>query len=313
MKKFIIKIIVFLLFMLEISMPLDRIITKGARALRCGEHGVWHDIFNSNINTEVIIQGSSRALVCVDSQTLEDNLGLDVYNLGIDGYRFPMQHVRYRQYRKKNLKPKVIIQVLDIYSFTQREGLYNYEQFLPYFNNADLIEVLSTYEGYSLLDSLLPLYRYRAKRKFLFKAISEYFSFRHYPEDRYQGFWPQDKKWDKAFDKFKSKNPKGWQQSFDSKIIKDFEDFIISSRKEGIVMAWVYAPEYIEAQKLCRNREEILDIYNRLSKKYDIVFIDYSKHELSKNKSMFYNSQHLNKTGAEIFSKLLSEDIKKIK
>ena len=89
-----------------------------------------------------------------------------------------------------------------------------------------------------------------------------------------------------------------------------FEDFLSYCKKNNIELVLVYTPEYFEAQQYFENRTAILQMYAQLSAKYEHLFLDYSNHELCKKKELFFNSQHLNKEGSEIFSRLLVTDLK---
>lgn len=102
---------------------------------------------------------------------------------------------------------------------------------------------------------------------------------------------------------------KKYVQHLDSATINLFEVFLKEAKKAGIRLVFVYTPEYIEGQKFVSNREEIFSYYNAFSKKYSIPFYDYSSDSLCYNKKYFYNSQHLNATGAAIFTKKLVRDI----
>ena len=50
-------------------------------------------------------------------------------------------------------------------------------------------------------------------------------------------------------------------------------------------------------------------LYKSIAKEHNILLIDYSQHSLTKDKKYFYNSQNLNKTGSEIFSRELAMDL----
>ena len=65
---------------------------------------------------------------------------------------------------------------------------------------------------------------------------------------------------------------------------------------------FVNAPEYIEGQIFTKNRGEVLSLYTNYSHKYNIPFYDYSTDAISYQKKYFYNTNHLNKTGAELFT-----------
>ena len=74
-------------------------------------------------------------------------------------------------------------------------------------------------------------------------------------------------------------------------------------------MYLVYSPEYIEAQGLYRNRKEIFKMFKEIANNYDVEFMDYSQDPICYDKSFFYNSQHLNAKGAELFSKKIAVEM----
>ena len=77
-------------------------------------------------------------------------------------------------------------------------------------------------------------------------------------------------------------------------------------------MIFVYTPEHIEGQHFVSNRAEIMAFYKKIADKYNIPFIDYSADSMCYNKDYFYNSEHLNLKGANMFSQKLASDLKKI-
>ena len=75
------------------------------RALRKSNHKyyiVWNDLVSGNLNSEVLVYGTSRARAHINSKILEDSLKLSTYNLGIDGYTFDMEYCRHRLVLEKN-------------------------------------------------------------------------------------------------------------------------------------------------------------------------------------------------------------------
>jgi hypothetical protein len=72
----------------------------------------------------------------------------------------------------------------------------------------------------------------------------------------------------------------------------------------------VCAPEYIEGQIFTKNRGEVISLYTKYSHKYNIPFYDYSTDAISYQKKYFYNTNHLNKMGAELFTTKLIDTLK---
>ena len=131
---------------------------------------------------------------------------------------------------------------------------------------------------------------------------------------RRRGYQAQNRKWNSDLEKAKRK-VKQFKISIDSSLLIAFENYLIECKQKKIDLIFVYTPEYIEGQHFVSNREFVIDIYNGLSKKYDIPFYNFSNDELSFDKKYFYNSSHLNKTGSALFTKklidLLQQDIQK--
>jgi lysophospholipase L1-like esterase len=51
-------------------------------------------------------------------------------------------------------------------------------------------------------------------------------------------------------------------------------------------------------------------LYRKYADDYQIPFFDYSNDSLCLNKELFYNTTHLNKKGADLFSKKLASDLR---
>ena len=49
-----------------------------------GEYEVWKDIYNSNINVDILVYSSSRAWLDINPKILEDSLNLKVYNIFLE-------------------------------------------------------------------------------------------------------------------------------------------------------------------------------------------------------------------------------------
>jgi hypothetical protein len=56
----------------------------------------------------------------------------------------------------------------------------------------------------------------------------------------------------------------------------------------------------------------VINAFEQLAKQNEIKLLNYSSDTISFQKSLFYNTTHLNKKGAELFSKKLASDLKSI-
>lgn len=313
MKKFIRKSTTFSLILIILAVLIDKAVSYYLKQSNqyMGEFEVWNDIYDGNATCDIAIYGSSRAWVQFSPQILTDSLNESVYNLGIDGHNFWLQYLRHLEYLKHNPKPKTILMSIDIFSLQKRKDLYQMDQFLPYMLwNKDIRNLTSSYEGFNSADYYFPLVRYYGKNKVLSTCISVILNNDGNTEYRNHGYRAMDKPWNNDFDKAKE-TMKGYEIDLDSASINLFSEFILECKKSNIELVLVYAPEYIEGQKFVLNRSDILNIYADLANQHNLLFLDYSNSKISFNKSLFYNTQHLNAKGATLFTKILAGDLKK--
>jgi ABC-type Mn2+/Zn2+ transport system ATPase subunit len=232
---------------------------------------------------------------------------LTCYNLGIDGYPLAMQLARYRLYREYNEKPEVIVQSLDSYSLNDRADLYMNNQFLPYLNEGIVHEAVEPYHYFHWYDYYLPLVRYRGKVDLIGKGLAEFLHLEHFTNGKVRGYQAQDREWSDEFDRWKEQHPEGVEQVYLQRLVDELDAFLADCRRDGIMVVLVYPPEYGQARDMVNNRGEIFAIYRDLADKYQVEFLDYSYDAMADDTKYFYNSQHLNKLGSELFSAKLAE------
>lgn len=121
---------------------------------------------------------------------------------------------------------------------------------------------------------------------------------------RSRGFLGMDKTWNADFD-----NAKATMKEYNIKLhppsVQLFKRFIQECKEMDIQPILVCTPEYIEGQEFVVNRASIIKLYEAISVEHEVPFLDYSNDTICLNKNLFYNALHLNKTGADIFTKKL--------
>ena len=129
---------------------------------------------------------------------------------------------------------------------------------------------------------------------------------------RIRGYEGQQLTWNKDLDEAKRRNEK-IKTKIDPATVQLFENFLVDCAKNNTEVVFVYTPEYIEGQRLFENRDAALSTFSALSKKYHIKYFDFSANFMSFNKTYFYNSLHLNKSGSELFTQQLIDSLIKLK
>ena len=313
MKKFLLKIALFFCSVSIIAIASDIWISKTlatSESYAMGDAKIWNDILDKEINDEVLIYGSSRAWRHFDPEVIEQETGMQAYNFGVDGHAFDIQHLRHELYLKYNKAPKVIIYSVDVNTLGMQKGLYNDEQFLPFFYSDSLFNAYTKkYTNFSSTEYHIPLTRYSGRKKALTYFIKETI---HWPQSkmRTKGFKASDETWNTDYEKAR-KNKTSYHKDIDQNMVKRFDSFLKEAHSKHISVILMYTPEHLLGQSLIENREAIISVFDSLAKANKIPFIDYSKDTMNTNKDYFYNSLHLNAKGVKAFNTLYLEDLKK--
>jgi hypothetical protein len=313
MKRFLVAVALFALIAIVLASAADWAVSAGLHKARNGNYSEWNDIRDGAAAADVIVQGSSRAWTSFSPAIISATTGLSCYNLGIDGYPVGMQMARYQMFREYNSKPEVIIQSLDIYGFGVPGKIYQPVQFLPYLDDPFLRAELAQYHYFAWFDHLLPLVRYRGDQETVFHGGLQLLGLRSYTSAKVDGYQGQDAKWDPApLDDFIAKHPDGIAYTISAAPRQAFADFLRRCHEEGVFVVLVYPPEYIQAQVLTTNRAEIMSVYETMAGEYGFPLLDYSGDPICLDTRYFYNSQHVNKRGAEKFSAEFAADLQRL-
>jgi hypothetical protein len=174
--------------------------------------------------------------------------------------------------------------------------------------NQNIKKYTSSYLGFETADYYLPLLRYFGRWKELQSIINVVIE-RNNESLRNKGFKSFDYEWNDDFKKAKEQ-----MESYEIKLHKEsitlFEQYIQECQQNNIELILINTPEYIEGQSFIKGRDKVLSIYKELADKYGIQFLDYSNDDLSYNKSLFYNTMHMNSKGSNKLTKSLVQWIK---
>ena len=314
MKKFLSALALFIAPLVIISYPLDYLISKKlaeSKTFAHDEYLVWNDIYNGKVNADIVVYGSSRAKFHISPKILEDSLHRTAYNLGVEGQNFQVQYLRHKELLTYNIKPKYIILSVDEFSLQKKQRLFNPQQFLPYlFWNSNVYKLTSSYTEFSFWDYYLPLVRYTGENTSLSAALGSMIVKDHSATTSNKGYKVIDMNWTDDLAKAKSKME--YFEIITGPVVENlFNNFLAECRQQDIKVILVYTPEYIEGQAFVKNRSQLVSLYSQYAKKYNLPFLDYSSDSISMNKKYFYNALHLNKTGAEAFTRMLIRDLRK--
>lgn len=307
MKKFLIKSIIFVAVLFLSFFIIHNILIFGLKQLRTGDYGVWNRIVNGEINADILILGSSRALVHFDCQVIESATGRSCFNIGLNGSRLNLQLPLLKTYLKHNRYPQFLIVSLDCNSLQLSKEIHRPSQYLPYLDEDIIYKNLLQLDSRFWLYKHIPFYSVAAFNKttnssFLGYALIGLRGGR-VNDARENGYLPRDREWSDEFQNFRYQHLNGISLPIEQEAIDCLKDVVDLCRLNGIYLVLVYPPEYFEAQELTLNRKEIFQLYESIAASAQAPFWDFSDNAISYNKKYFYNSQHLNRLGATVFSK----------
>ncbi len=304
MKKFLFYVFLFLVPAYGLLAVIDYFYSQEVMKTNDRRIEAWYDLMHGNIDSDILIMGSSRVWVHISPMILDSVLHTSTYNIGIDGSGIRRQIHKYNMFIKYNRKPKVIIQNIDQWSFKDKEG-YEKEQFFPYFWNIDMRNEMFSSEPFSNMEKYCPLYRYWNKfdTGMLFSGF-----FKKQPRYLYKGYRGMERPWNgKKYNEIKT-----IRFEKNDTVVMLFDNYLAQAKKDGIKVVFVYTPCYYGALNKTENIDEMHAFYKRIADKYNIPILDYMNMEMCKDTTYFYNAMHLNRQGAEIFSDSLAHDLKRM-
>ncbi len=306
----------FVVIFIVLAIGVHHLLILGLRQYNAGgSFDVWNQIVGGKAGAEILISGSSRALVNFDCTAISDATGKSCFNIGLDGSKINLDLARFKTYLEHNTKPKVLVQVGGTGDL-EFGGLLRLYQYAAYLNEHHLYQSLVSQLPEMRYHKHIPLYTFAIYNKELVWRSVKGLLNRQTPEmmwpvrPRVRGFLPVDIPWTDEFDHYKRDFPQGQAFEISPKGIESFEEMVRLCREQNIQIIMVFPPAYYEATySYTKNIGEILQAYRDLAKKHDLEFLDYSKIPITRDQKYFYNSQHLNSQGAALFSRLFAEEL----
>lgn len=301
MRKFIVDIIIILSMLVVASICVDLLFSKFLQKSRSKMLDGWNEIISQDIDANMLIVGSSRALVQYSPRVLDSVLGVNSYNMGLDGCPFHRQYAKYRAYVHYQSKPQCVVLNIDHFLF-RYEDEYEREHFFPYLVNPILRKFILPVQRFTWCELYLPSWRYLNNGGFL------YFMNKYSCNDHlYKGFQERREPWDRTF--MQKLENKSVYAKIDKRSVACFENFLKDTQKDSINVIFCYAPMYIGNTIRVANRDELISLVDGYASHYNIPILDYTYSAISYDTTFFYNISHLNYVGAEKFSRNLAIDI----
>jgi len=304
MKKFLLQTLLFALVLFVVAAAFDVLLTTKALRMKFPPYQTWNDLYNREIDADVLVMGSSRAYVQFNPAIIDTVMHTNSYNLGMNGRAADSQILRYKVFRHRgNRKPKLIIYEVS-HGTMQKSNGYERSQFVPYLHDPYLWRLCHEQEEFSFADCVLPCWRFLGRQK-LVNRILKPSSGTGYDAPLYKGFRGYDLQWDgRGLRKQSSVS-----YTKDPAIIRQFREFLDDCQRDSIQVVLVTSPFYIGGTRKMADSTGMHNMFAQIAKDYNLLFLDYTYDEISYDTANFYNTMHLNRTGADLFSRKVAHDL----
>src|SRR2546429_9167293 len=137
-KRFILKAVLFISIASGSALVWQWALVLGLTSYKTSSRGVWNKVIRGEVNAEVIVCGSSRALVHYDPAMIAAETGRSAFNLGRNGTAPDLQLSFLKTYLAHNRAPVCILQNIDSYCLGTTKQIFDPSQYIPYLNEPAL-------------------------------------------------------------------------------------------------------------------------------------------------------------------------------
>ncbi|QHT66860.1 hypothetical protein GXP67_09415 [Rhodocytophaga rosea] len=312
-----IKSVAFIFILVVVLSIISFILNFGARYSNEGQSGKINQLMRHELDPAIMVFGSSVAYNHFNAELIEQQTGLSCLNMGLDGGPFTHTNGFMRDFISYSKDCQYIVITESYFSFANYQELYEPYKYYPHVSNEHVYNCLIKIEPdviwktryipfYNLIHFQSKGYLKEVTRGWM-RAIGKPMS-----EKDIKGFHPKHLKWTDEQDNLnKATAPFRVDNIVNEEIFRDFLHMINEINQSGKKVIFVLPPIQKDGQ------EKLLGL-DGLRKKYlsitseNVTFLDYTKHQICNNKSLFYNNTHLNATGADVFSTMFAKDIQEL-
>ena len=317
MGKFLLYVFKIIIFSFSVALFIQYLADSGLKKTNDNIYGDWNKILGGQLNSDLVILGSSRGYVSYDPRIIQKTTGLSSFNLSINAGAYNLQGLKFESYLVKNRHPTVIIQNIDLTHFSKSNHIPEEFQFLPYLDNNKLARELSVINSDYRWNHYIPLFKYNPYKSFLVKGLLSFFGKKYSILPAIKGFAPKNPLFKKDEHNLKKlrelRSDSSNIQLFRKKLVIT-KEFLHRYKTDSVKIFLVWAPEYKERLDIIASIVTPVkeDIVQMVSDMPGVYFLDFSDDPINLKKEYFYDTFHLNEKGAALFSTKLSIEIDRI-
>lgn len=297
MKKFIIKILIFLVGIFVIDSLFGQLCDKLTQTAIGGDTLKNYHI-SRKCNEDILVFGSSRSNHHYISNTITDSLGLSCYNCGIDGNGIILMYGLFSIITEYH-SPKILIyDITTEYDLLKNDNSKYIGRLKPFRNRKNVYNIFEQVDKKENLKTYSYIYRYNSK---LLQLISDNI----YPLNTdYNGYRPHYETMN--YEPERNNTKQSPYIEYDSLKIGYLEK-LITECDNKIQLIFTTSPYYHI------NNNDIYAPIRKLCNKYNIPFLEHHNDtSFTMKREYFKDSSHLNNDGAIVFTDKIINELKKI-
>lgn len=315
MKKHIIRAVLFILIVLAADHSIYFVLSR-VEAAR-SEAGSFNLLYSGLANFDVVFFGSSRTSLHINPKVIEAQTGHSSYNFGLEATNFDQHLFTAEEYLIQNRKPTVLVFEADLWSLY--EGPL---KFLNYIFKRFPYRSLHTFQLVNGPDA--PTYAYYLGR--LRDSILMSARFRNQVPDLVAGYINDRSAETK--DEYFISGARLMKRAYveDEKPIvlkvgpvserraSALKTFLEQCRQKGIKTALLMSPYYRANEQIDRaDHDRVYRVFKEIADSSDSLLLDYTyEPSLINEEAFFYNKNHLNRAGADVYSKLVGQRLSEL-
>lgn len=271
-------------------------------------------IKRSGEKDNILFLGNSRTLKDINPIRIQSITGLRAYNLGLDGSTVVYYNMIFRKYLETHPRPDYIFINADFTGMDQNFLPYNYPDYYTYLGDPTIARCLQPYSIYYAPGSKWKRWYTHLQKinsspddekiRFFYKLLSKGANF---DRDEAKGFQPFYSRWE------------DWPHDdgklyatviYHPEAFEILQEIIRECQRDSIRLILLAPPFYRDYKSKIANYQQYIDTMQSLSERYKVPYWNYQDLTATDTTLYFYNIEHLNSEGADIFSDMLGEDIK---
>ena len=285
MKKFIIKLSIFLCFLFCIDRLTGFAFSYMVDHTKGGYIG-HHKYINDKCDKQLVVYGSSRALHHYNTRMLSDSLGFACYNCGQDGNGILLNYGHWLMMKERYYPQTLIYDIEPNLDFLVYDDNHRYLGYLKaYYNRTGIQDIFRDIDKTEILKMQSQLYRYNFKPLDIITDFIKPFN----KVDEF-GYVPHLDSLDRT--KIKSDHP---VRDIDPLKIEYLKKFIESKGESNLI--FVVSPRWYG-----RDDKELNPV-REICEEYKIPFFDYSNDKRFVHNDLYFkDGEHMNAQGADVFT-----------